>query len=192
MEKVEPTKVVLGALGVLTLWMVFITLGYFVAIALQLPRTLGFPLTVRSIGLLVCLSSFLSFAWLVQYRKPKDILISTLVTFSKMAKRIRLDEQSIRTEPLVIKGPYRFVRHPLYLGVVLLTFGLWLGFDYTPLFFTTVLFLVWFNFVVAPFEEKELRAIFGQSYEEYARQVPTIIPISLSRDRGGSAQSHTA
>jgi protein-S-isoprenylcysteine O-methyltransferase Ste14 len=49
--------------------------------------------------------------------------------------------------------------------------------DYSSLLVTTILFLLWFNFVVTPFEERELKAIFGQRYDEYAKQVPRIIPI---------------
>jgi protein-S-isoprenylcysteine O-methyltransferase Ste14 len=170
-------RIVLVPLAVLALWLVLIVLGSLVSVAFQIPQKLGFPLIIRLIGLVAILASSLLFCWLFTYRSPVDVLTSTYVTFLKMTKQLPLEERSSRTEPLVVEGPYKYVRHPLYSCVVLLVFGLWLLLDYSPLLVTTILFLLWFNFVVAPFEERELKAIFGQKYDEYAKQVPRIIPI---------------
>jgi protein-S-isoprenylcysteine O-methyltransferase Ste14 len=121
---------------------------------------------------------------LTKYRKPVDILTSTYVTFLKLAKRAPLQEKAGRSEPLIVGGPYRYVRHPLYLGVILFACGLWLLVDWTPLLITTALFVLWFNFVLTPFEEKELVAMFGTAYEEYSKQVPKLVPVPRGRRVG--------
>lgn len=183
MPRVYPGIMILGGLAVLTLWALFLALGYAGTIALRIPLREGFPTAIRLLGALLVLSSFILFAWLFKYRRPLDVLISTYVTFSKMAKRTSLHERFLRTEPLVVAGPYRYVRHPLYAGVVLLVLGLWMALDYTSLLVTAVLFLLWFNSVVAPFEEKELRAIFGNEYEEYAKRVGRMFPLPRRSNR---------
>ena len=43
--------------------------------------------------------------------------------------------------------------------------------------------LIVFNLVVIPFEEKELRALYGDKYDLYARTVPRFFP---SWRRGGN------
>jgi protein-S-isoprenylcysteine O-methyltransferase Ste14 len=63
----------------------------------------------------------------------------------------------------------------LYFGVVLLVMGLWL-LDYSFLLVAAILLLLWFNFVVASFEEKELKAMVGKQYEQYSKKVPKIVP----------------
>ena len=177
MQKVESVKAIVAALVVLALWSVFITLGYFVTVTFQLPQKLNLPLAIRFIGLLTILSGLLLFVWLIEYRRPVEVLISSYATFTKMVKSVPLEERLDRTELLVVRGPYHYVRHPLYAGVLLLASGLWLCFDNTPLLFTAVFFLVWFNFVVTPFEEKELSAIFGPDYEQYKRRVSKMFPM---------------
>jgi protein-S-isoprenylcysteine O-methyltransferase Ste14 len=162
-------------------WLVVVGLGYVVTVAFHLPKELGFGSVVRTIGALMIVSSALVLSWLERYRRPVDVLTSTYVTFLKLAKRAPLQERVGRSEPLVVKGPYRYVRHPLYLGVSLFACGLWLILDWTPLLVTTVLFVLWFNFVLTPFEEKELVAMFGTAYEEYRRKVPKLIPIPRNR-----------
>jgi len=183
MSETKTRAILLVPLVVFTVVMAFFTLGYLVTIAFQIPPKLNFPLPIRLIGLLILLSSFLFFGWLFRYRRPVDILVSTYVSFSKVMSRVRLEERSSRTEPLVVKGPYRYVRHPLYSGVVLLVLGWWLLLDHSFLLVSTILLLLWFNFVVAPFEEKELRAIFGEDYELYAKQIPKIIPFTKRRKK---------
>ena len=157
---------------------VFSALGYLVITIIGVPFSLGFALQVRLLGIPLLASGFLLFGWLFRYRKPFDILISTYFTLLKVVRGAPLEKLSGRTEPLVIQGPYLYLRHPLYLGVVLLALGWWLVLDYSFLLFSAIFLLLWFNFVVAHFEEKELRAMFGEQYEQYSKEVPRMIPFT--------------
>jgi protein-S-isoprenylcysteine O-methyltransferase Ste14 len=164
---------------VLTVVGVFFALAYLVTIWFRIPEQFGFSLPVRFIGLLLLLSGFVFLGWLFRYRRPVDILISTYVTFSKAGSgRMHLEERASRTEPLVVKGPYKYVRHPLYSDVVLLLLGWWLLLDYSFLLISALLLLLWFSLVVTRFEERELRVMFGDDYEKYVSQVPRIIPFT--------------
>jgi len=161
--------------GVMT---VFFAFGYLVILVLGMPFSLSLALPIRLLGVLVLSSGFLFFGWLFKYRKPVDIVVSTYVTFLKVRRGNLLEKRLSRTEPLVIEGPYRYVRHPLYFGVFVIVIGWWLFLDFSFLLVSAVLLLFWFNFVVARFEEEELRAMFGERYEEYAKEVPRIIPFT--------------
>lgn len=72
---------------------------------------------------------------------------------------------------LVVRGPYRFVRNPMYLGAGLALAGAALFYRSWPLLGYAVLFgLVMQAFVVAH-EEPTLRHTFGSDYEGYCRRV---------------------
>jgi len=177
-RSIKTRALLLVPLIVFVVMIVFFALGYLVTIVLGMPFSLGFELHIRLLGLLVLACVFIFFGWFFKYRKPVDVLISTYVTFSKMKRGAPLQNLSDRTEPLVIQGPYKYVRHPLYLGVVLLVLGWWLLLDYSFLLISVIILLLWFNFVVTNFEEKELRAIFGEQYEQYSKEVPKMIPFT--------------
>lgn len=153
-------------------------LGYLISKILSMPFSFGLTLPVRLLGLFVLVIGILFFAWFYKYRKPIDVLISTYVTITKLKKTANLKKPAGRKEPLVVKGPYKYVRHPMYFGVILFVIGLWLLLDYSFLLISTILLLLWFNFVVATFEEKELKAMFGKQYEQYSKKVPKIIPFT--------------
>ena len=70
--------------------------------------------------------------------------------------------------PLEVRGPYRWLRHPIYLGWVLLVFGA-PAMTAGRLLFAAVstAYLV----VAIPIEERSLVREFGQSYRDYQRQV---------------------
>lgn len=157
---------------------VFFVFGYPVTLVFGIPVSFAFPLQVRFLGLTIVALGIALLIWLFRYRKPIDIVVSTYFTFLKAGRRIRLEDQAGRTETFVINGLYRYVRHPLYLGVVVLVLGWWLLLDYSFLVFSATFLLLWFNFVVAPFEEKELRATFGEQYTEYSKKVPRMIPFT--------------
>jgi protein-S-isoprenylcysteine O-methyltransferase Ste14 len=72
---------------------------------------------------------------------------------------------------LVIQGPYRFVRNPMYIGAGLALASAALYFESWPLLgYTGLLFLTTHLFVVL-YEEPTLRQTFGQEYDVYCRQV---------------------
>ena len=64
----------------------------------------------------------------------------------------------------------------MYFAVVLLVLGWWLVLDYALVLFMALLFFLWFNLVVIPFEEKELRALYPEEYAAYLRVVPRFFP----------------
>ncbi len=75
-------------------------------------------------------------------------------------------------------GGFRYIRHPLYLGCVLIYLGLTIA---TLSIISFVLFLVIFIFYnyIAGYEEKLLDAKIGEEYKEYKKRtgkwIPTIV-----------------
>jgi protein-S-isoprenylcysteine O-methyltransferase Ste14 len=134
------------------------------------------PTVVRASGVIVLVLGFGVMGWLLRYRKPIDILTSTYVTMRKAVRGTANQNASSRTEPLILQGPHRHVRHPLYFAVAVLVIGWWLVLDYTLVLCMAVEFFLWFDFVVIRFEEQELRTLYGEEYNAYAKVVPRFFP----------------
>lgn len=81
---------------------------------------------------------------------------------------IRQAQGDWRPAAFQARGPYRLVRHPIYLGWVLMVFGV-PDMSATRLLFATVssAYLV----VAIPFEERSLLSAFGAQYREYQQAV---------------------
>ncbi len=79
-----------------------------------------------------------------------------------------LKPEPVNDGHLVARGSYRVVRHPIYLGWVLLV---WAASDMTTgrLVFASV--STAYLLIAVPFEERSLRRRFGPSYDAYRRQV---------------------
>jgi protein-S-isoprenylcysteine O-methyltransferase Ste14 len=72
---------------------------------------------------------------------------------------------------LVIRGPYRFVRNPMYIGAILALLGAALFCESLSIFiYTGVFFLITLLFVVL-YEEPTLRRTFGDEYQAYFHRV---------------------
>ena len=72
---------------------------------------------------------------------------------------------------LVIRGPYRFVRNPMYMGAGLALASAALFYESWPLLGYAGLFLLVTHLFVVLYEEPTLRRTFGQEYETYCGQV---------------------
>jgi protein-S-isoprenylcysteine O-methyltransferase Ste14 len=72
---------------------------------------------------------------------------------------------------LVIRGPYRFVRNPMYIGAGLALASAALFYESLPLLGYAGVFLLAAHVFVVLYEEPILRRTFGQEYEVYCRQV---------------------
>lgn len=72
---------------------------------------------------------------------------------------------------LVIAGPYRFSRNPMYVAGLFAWIG-WTVFYGSPaVFIAFVLLWAVFTYRVIPYEERQLEALFGDEYLEYKRSV---------------------
>jgi protein-S-isoprenylcysteine O-methyltransferase Ste14 len=76
---------------------------------------------------------------------------------------------------LVTSGIYSKVRHPIYLGRMLLNIGFLIMFPIIPMLFVAIVFvIVWY--LMALSEEMFLMKKFSKSYKKYKEKVPMFIP----------------
>jgi protein-S-isoprenylcysteine O-methyltransferase Ste14 len=78
---------------------------------------------------------------------------------------------SEKPSALVTSGPYRWSRHPMYLGLLLISLGTGIALGHlTPLIASALLFVV-LNFRFVPREELTMATHFGEDYARYRSQV---------------------
>lgn len=144
---------------------------------LGVPWDLGWPWALRLLGTPFLVYGLTMMAWVFRFRGPRAVLESTWVTLFKLLRGAPLEARGIRTEPLVVAGPYRFVRHPLYSGVDGLALGIAMLVDHPWAYLGALGLALWFALVLAPFEERELEALFGAPYTAYMRSVRRFLPV---------------
>jgi protein-S-isoprenylcysteine O-methyltransferase Ste14 len=83
----------------------------------------------------------------------------------------QLDPTSPANRSLVTTGPYRFTRNPMYLGLVIVSFGVAVGIGPWPMFAAPVAVFLTAALVHIPFEEAKMRRQFGTAYDDYAARV---------------------
>lgn len=93
------------------------------------------------------------------------IFISSFLTWLRGLKR-----------GLVTYGVYGAVRHPQYLGIVLLSLGLSVR-SLRPASFIAWLTLLFGYLTLASLEERDLLKTYGERYERYREMVPFMIPL---------------
>jgi Phospholipid methyltransferase len=81
------------------------------------------------------------------------------------------------TRQLVRRGPYRFVRNPMYIGYLTLLAAIALLIDSPVMLFGAVpAWALWMHYFVVHFEERSLAARFGDAYRDYQAAVPRWVP----------------
>jgi protein-S-isoprenylcysteine O-methyltransferase Ste14 len=90
-----------------------------------------------------------------------------------VAWRLLYDAQ--KTNAMASTGIYSYVRHPQYVGFILVMFGFLLQW---PTLLTLAMFpvLVYMYVRLARTEEREALATFGDAYRQYMTEVPGFIP----------------
>ena len=78
---------------------------------------------------------------------------------------------------LVVRGPYRYVRNPMYVGAIVALTGASLFYGSLALAAFTMLFAAIVHLFVVFYEEPTLTRLFGAEYTEYRRQVRRWRPI---------------
>jgi len=84
---------------------------------------------------------------------------------------------------LVVRGLYRLVRNPMYVGVLLILFGEAIVFASSVLVRYALVVWLLFHLFVVLYEEPTLKEKFGTAYEDYCRAVPRWIPVPFGAKR---------
>jgi len=175
------------------------TLGIYEAFIIALfSEMYGFPLTIyvlsslfglnlsfghaqgHLLGVLISSAGLMSMdaAWALVMVTSSVVIFLGLFLMSKGWSMIHASSGE-----LVTGGIYRYVRHPQYLGLIVLTVGLLIQW---PTIITLLMWpvLVTMYYRLAKREEKEAMEAFGERYEEYRRQVPMFLPFLRRRNTG--------
>ncbi len=182
-SKRQPGIVLKSAIGATMIALIF-TLALLLASLLSdllswyfgVPPTLSLPVWVRGLGGALLLVGLLFLGWSARVRRPRDVVESSWLTFRKLFRAAEIGNSTGRSEPFKPEGPYAWVRNPMYFGAVSALVGGGALQASTTFLVWGLLMLLWFWAFLVPFEEKELAALFGESYADYARRVPKMFP----------------
>ena len=93
-----------------------------------------------------------------------------------LATRLYASGFVLKNKELSTTGPYAFVRHPLYTGNIMILIGLCLinGFFWS---FVTAFIFLWFYYPTAiEYEDRKLKSLFPDTWEEWASMTPALMP----------------
>ena len=112
-------------------------------------------------------------------------VVVLLDAFTRFARADGTPAPPMPTAQLVIDGPYRYVRNPMYLAVLTiilgqaLLFGSWADLLYAGLVLVAVVAFV------RGYEEPTLQTEYGDAYRDYRQNVPGWIPRMQPWNQGG-------
>jgi protein-S-isoprenylcysteine O-methyltransferase Ste14 len=82
----------------------------------------------------------------------------------------------IEGQPLVQHGPYRIIRHPAYMGYLLISLGISLGFSSLGGFAAVIFILLPSVVYRLRVEDRLLAEYFGEAFKVYAKKAKRLIP----------------
>ncbi|MFC1924724.1 methyltransferase family protein [Chloroflexota bacterium] len=108
--------------------------------------------------------------WTTASLKVKDVLAASDPIIA------RLRGWNPDQKPFIVAGPYRRVRHPVYLAILL---AIWSSPDLSvDRFLFNVLTTIWI-IIGTKLEERDMVSDIGEPYRQYQHQVPMLIPYKL-------------
>jgi methanethiol S-methyltransferase len=124
------------------------------------------------------LYSLFAFGWLTVF--VTTCLISHFDLFGLRQVWFYLRGEEYRPVPFSMPGPYRFVRHPLYVGWL---FAFWATPTMTIAHLVFAIGTTAYILVAIQFEERDLLAAHGENYAAYRRSVPMLVPRLAQTER---------
>jgi protein-S-isoprenylcysteine O-methyltransferase Ste14 len=157
-------------------WPVYLIISIlFFGTCFLLWRPIPFSIAPLANLLMLVLGALLYFSGLALVLWGRLALGKMYDVSSSLGAHLYVDHQ------LITHGPFALVRHPMYLGIMMASFGGLFFYRMWTLLFLAIVFL---GLVMrAKREEQALATEFGEQWEIYCQQVPAWIPRIWQRDR---------
>jgi protein-S-isoprenylcysteine O-methyltransferase Ste14 len=141
------------------------------------PLTVGHFLLMLNIGLNIFIKNYAILVWVekigVAFIIPAVVLWIVPVMALRKYGNISQFGSFLATTELVDSGIYRLIRHPQYLGFMLLSVGMAFYFQLYSTIALSLLTIVFLSFGIKE-EEKMLTDQFGEEYNSYKKSVPSL------------------
>jgi len=131
-------------------------------IAYFFPLPIDLPMTVRLGGLAIAIASAVFAAWAMW----------------SLGRSYGIRMDLFDGHRLVTGGPYRFTRHPMYLGIVSFHFGATLAMESLALLAITLAYVIPFTVLRIRAEDRVLATGFGDEFRAFAGRVPAFVPFT--------------
>jgi hypothetical protein len=132
-------------------------------------------------------------AWLMHRGRPRQrgwFWLGAVFTLAGSIIRLWAAGYIDKNQQLAQGGPYRYVRHPLYSGMITLLLGVGLACGLGWALPLLIVFLLAFYPEVIRREDAWLRHRFGQQWEDWAAARPAVLPKLKPVERAEIAQGH--
>jgi protein-S-isoprenylcysteine O-methyltransferase Ste14 len=149
----------------------------------------GIVWSVEGQGATVVLYSVAAFGWLLVL--VSTFLINHFDLFGLRQIWLYLNSAEYRPIGFRTPGPYRLVRHPLYVGWL---FAFWATPTMTAAHLLFAIATTGYILIAIQLEERDLVASLGDAYREYRQRVPMLVPFIRAggaRDRATSSGRKT-
>jgi protein-S-isoprenylcysteine O-methyltransferase Ste14 len=103
-------------------------------------------------------------------------VLLVIAAVKTLGKEWSLTARLVEGHKLATSGPYAFVRHPIYTGMLGMLVATGLSVSHWAALVVALLVFFVGTMIRVRSEEKLLRGAFGEQFETYARRVPAILP----------------
>ena len=164
-ESLNPAlrRVVLALWGATFVWLVFLYAPFQL---MQLNAELGWPVwrsvPTRVLGLLMITGG-------------AGMMLYCTGLFARIGRGTPVP--AAPPEKLVIQGPYRYSRNPIYVAYVAVWFGIFFFQGHAALLLYALIASLLVELVILFWEEPVLERRFGSEYDEYRARVPRWLPL---------------
>lgn len=103
-------------------------------------------------------------------------VLLVIAAVKTLGKEWSITARVVSGHELAMKGPYNFVRHPIYTGMLGMLLATGIAISYWPALLAAIAIYFGGTLIRIRSEERLLRETFGAEFEAYSRRVPALLP----------------
>ncbi|TXT62863.1 MAG: conserved membrane protein of unknown function [Promethearchaeota archaeon] len=147
-----------------------------ISVMIIIPSILLFVINSRTLDNLIFPNLIMVILGILSLIIGISLFVKCNLIFISKGKGTLMPLKPLETQKLIIKGPYKYVRHPMIIAVVIILFGEALIFGSLWILLWDLIFLIG-NMVYLPlFEDKGMKKRFGEEFLNYKKNVRAWIP----------------